>query len=94
MECKFFGPFKVWECIYEAAYRLQLPSSTWIHDAFHIVVLKKFVPGTTPVAESFTLELVVVDDPQFEVGSNDGIIPIPYKRLKRVSAKWVDYVLT
>nr|GEV06803.1 hypothetical protein [Tanacetum cinerariifolium] len=38
---KYYGPFKVAERIGELAYRIELPSSSQIHPAFHISQLKK-----------------------------------------------------
>ena len=44
---RYYGPFKVTECIGSVAYRLQLPNKARIHNVFHVVFLKKY-HGTAP----------------------------------------------
>jgi hypothetical protein len=44
---KYFGPYKVLQCIGEVAYKVQLPNRVCIHDVFHVTFLKKF-EGSAP----------------------------------------------
>ncbi|XP_066357937.1 uncharacterized protein [Miscanthus floridulus] len=44
---RYYGPFKVIECIGLVAYRLQLSDKACIHNVFHVVFLKKY-HGTAP----------------------------------------------
>jgi hypothetical protein len=46
---KFYGPFKVLECVGALVYRLELPPQSRIHNVFHVVFLKKF-NGSPPAA--------------------------------------------
>jgi hypothetical protein len=48
LEPKYYGLYRMLECIGDLTYRLQLPSRVCIHDVFHIAFLKKYT-GTEPV---------------------------------------------
>ena len=58
---RYYGPFQILERINETAYRLKLPDSWQIHNAFHVGLLKPYKgqPPTGPVQE---------DPPAFEEG--------------------------
>lgn len=46
---RFVGPFTVTEVISDVAYKLQLPSTmAQLHPVFHVMLLKKYVPGLGP----------------------------------------------
>jgi hypothetical protein len=51
LSSKYFGPFRIYECIGPTAYRLQLPENTDIQPVFHVSQLKKHVgPKAVPQA--------------------------------------------
>ncbi|MGJ2631373.1 hypothetical protein ACR8J5_22370, partial [Salmonella enterica subsp. enterica serovar Paratyphi A] len=56
---RYYGPFQVLKPINEMAYKLKLPSHWFIHNDFHVSLLKPYKgePPTTPVIE---------DPPKFE----------------------------
>ena len=53
LACHYYGPFQIQECIKKTAYRLRLPVSWHIHNAFHVSLLKPFkgTPPTEPLEE-------------------------------------------
>jgi hypothetical protein len=67
---KYYGPFRVLECIGTVAYRLELLPNSRIHDVFNVVFLKKFV-GEPPTS--------VAPFPRIK---NGRVLPVPEKVLR------------
>jgi hypothetical protein len=49
MALKYYGPYKVLARVGVAAYKIQLPVESKIHDVFHVSQLKPFTPNYSPV---------------------------------------------
>ena len=50
---KYYGPYKVLQNIGTMAYKLELPSSSWVHLVFHASCLKKVIGDKLPVQTIF-----------------------------------------
>ena len=99
---KYFGPFKVLECIGTVAYRLELPSDSKVHPVFHVSQLKPFVadhtlvystlPVTTDLEASAAVPEQVLDRRLVKKGNT--AIPqvfIKWTRLPATCVTWEDY---
>ena len=58
LQPKFYGPYKISIKVGEVAYELDLPTSTRIHNVFHVSCLKKVVGQQVVVSE----EIPPLDD--------------------------------
>lgn len=77
----YYGPFEIQEKMSEVSYRLKLPASWKIHNAFHVSLLRPFV-GEVPT----TIE----DEPQPEVEELDEVLvpePIVAHKGRKVRGK-------
>nr|XP_051210878.1 uncharacterized protein LOC127328311 [Lolium perenne] len=52
---KFFRPYKILACVGEVAYRLELPTSSKIHNAIHVSQLKRRLPSASPKKDDLAL---------------------------------------
>jgi hypothetical protein len=99
---KFFGPYTVLERIGQAAYRLELPAASKIHNVFHVSQLKEFRPDYSPVfADLPNIPALDVMETEPEkildqrlVKKGNAALPqvlIKWKHLPEDSATWEDW---
>ncbi|EOY14027.1 Gag protease polyprotein [Theobroma cacao] len=63
---RYIGSFRIIERIGPIAYKLELPLELdWIHNVFHVSMLKKYVPDPSHILETPPIELH--EDLKFEV---------------------------
>ena len=51
LEARFCGPFEILERIGPIAYMMALPASMYIHNVFHVSLLKKYIPDANHVID-------------------------------------------
>ncbi|KAI5316171.1 hypothetical protein L3X38_045347 [Prunus dulcis] len=55
---RYIGPYEVIERVGPVAYRLALPPDlSWLHDVFHVSMLRKYIPDPSHVLEEQPIEL-------------------------------------
>ncbi|XP_071923213.1 uncharacterized protein [Coffea arabica] len=58
LQPRYIGPFNILQRIGKVAYQLELPASlSWIHDVFHVSLLKKYHPDPTHILPPEDIEL-------------------------------------
>ncbi|MCO5579335.1 hypothetical protein L7F22_033190 [Adiantum nelumboides] len=65
LRIRYYGPFQISEVINDVSYRLSLPASWKIHNAFHVSLLQQFVGELSDQPE---------DNPQPEVDELDEVL--------------------
>jgi hypothetical protein len=51
LAARYCGPFKILERTSPVAYMLALPASMYIHNVFHVSLLKKYIPDANHVID-------------------------------------------
>jgi hypothetical protein len=51
LAARFCGPFEILERIGPVAYMIALPASMFVHNVFHVSLLKKYIPDTNHVID-------------------------------------------
>ena len=51
MAARFCGPFEILERIGPVAYMIALPGSMFVHNVFHVSLLKKYIPDVNHVID-------------------------------------------
>jgi hypothetical protein len=51
LECRYCGPFEILERIGPIAYMIALPASMYIHNVFHVSLLKKYISDSNHVID-------------------------------------------
>ena len=86
---RFIGPFEILERIGVVAYRLALPPSTsGVHEVFHISMLRKYTPDPAHVVDWGQIEVdtdeTFEEEPMCIVDSRDQVLRCKTVRLVRV----------
>jgi hypothetical protein len=93
---RFVGPYRITECINEAAVRLALPPRAKLHDVFHVGLLKKFVgdPPEVPPPLPPMLHGAVTPEPEhavrYRLARGVRQVLIHWKGQTAASATWED----
>ena len=53
LSLKYYGPYKVLQKIGTMAYKLELPTSLWVHPVFHVSCLNKVIGNKLPIQTIF-----------------------------------------
>ena len=91
---RFFGPYKVVECIGPVAYKLELPSSTSIHPVFHVSRLKRALGAaerSQPRPPFLNIELEWLVEPESVLDSritDQEKVLVQWKGLPLFEATW------
>ena len=51
LAARFCGPFEILERIGPVAYMIVFPASMYVHNVFHVSLLKKYIPNTNHVID-------------------------------------------
>jgi hypothetical protein len=51
LAARFHGPFEILERIGPIAYMIALPASMFVHNVFHVSLLKKYIPDVNHVID-------------------------------------------
>ena len=100
---RFYGPFKILECINDVSFRLALPANWNMHNAFHSSLLKPFMgqPPAEPIIEDPPQvdELEEVLKPEQIISHQDRALKhgkttrrflVKFKNYPTLDAKWMD----
>ncbi|KAJ0491928.1 putative nucleotidyltransferase, Ribonuclease H [Helianthus annuus] len=100
---KYFGPFRVVNKIGDAAYTLDLPSSSQLHPTFHVSLLKKAAgppeqQASLPTSSVQSLQPMAIIDRKLAKSGNKAIVKflVQWKDLPLHDATWVkadDFIL-
>ncbi|KAL5779038.1 hypothetical protein ACOSQ2_009775 [Xanthoceras sorbifolium] len=87
---RFYGPFKILARIGEVAYRLELPTSSQIHDVFYVSLLKRHIGSTTQVLPQLppvTEDSVLLSQPE-SILNTKVIQKGRYRPKEEILVKW------
>ena len=93
LNSRYIGPFRIIERIGPVAYYLELPLElSWIHNVFHVSMLRKYVPDASHVLEALPIKLN--EDFSFEVQLvgivDQGIKELRNKTILMVKVLWTN----
>ena len=100
---RYYGPFKIIESINDVTFRLALPATWNMHNAFHSSLLKPYIgePPSEPILEEppNVDELEEVLEPEQIISHQDHVLKggkhtrrflVKFKNYSPLDAKWMD----
>ncbi|MCO5563142.1 hypothetical protein L7F22_016778 [Adiantum nelumboides] len=102
LQMRYYGPFQISEVINDVSYRLSLPASWKIHNAFHVSLLRQFVgelpdqPKDSPQPEVDELdevlqpEQILAHKERRQGGRLVRIYLVKYKNYSAMDSKWME----
>jgi hypothetical protein len=100
LEAIFCGPFEILERIGPVAYMIAFPASMYVHNVFHVSLLKKYIPDANHVIDwnviqleqegAFQVHLVCILDRKIKKLQNQsiGLVKVQWTWYSPEDATW------
>ena len=65
LRARYCGPYQITQKINDQAYRLDLPNHLKVHNVFHVILLKQYIPDPNHILDDETI--ITADDGTFAI---------------------------